>query len=101
MIFSKLKTYALIAGGSLLSVLLIAVKVLSGQNRRLKAKNERFDAQRKHTKEVMEQDKEVDEQTDVHLAEVAKEVEEGKSPSELTDPNKHWTDFVRDDSGDK
>ena len=101
MILGRLKTYAIIAGGALLSALLIAVKVLTAQNSRLRRKAETAEARVHHAKVVLQKDKEVDEQTDVHLAEVAKEVEEGKSPSELTDPNKHWTDFVRDDSGDK
>jgi len=87
---SKLKTYALVAVGAVGSVLLIALRVLSGQNRRLKAKNKRFEAQRKHTRQVMEQDIATDVQTDERLEVLAKELESGDSPSELLDPNATW-----------
>ena len=82
MILSTIKTYALVAVGAVGSVLLIALRVLSGQNRKLRAKNKRFDAQRKHTQEVMEQDTAIDEQADEHLSDVAHDVEEAKK--ELT-----------------
>jgi len=84
---STLKPYALAIAAGAFSVLLIALRVLSGQNRRLKAKNKRFEAQRKHTKEVMEQDTRTDVQTDERLEVLAKELESGDSPSELSDPN--------------
>ena len=87
---SKLKTYALVVVGAVGSVLLIALRVLSGQNRRLKAKNKRFEAQRKHTRQVMEQDIATDVQTDERLEVLAKELESGDSPSELLDPNATW-----------
>ena len=90
MILSTMKRYALVAVAAVGSALLIAVRVLSGQNRRLRAKNERQEAQRKHTKQVMEADIAIDEQVDTHLAEVAKEIEDEKFPSELTDANKGW-----------
>ena len=95
--FSTLKTYAVAIAVTVGSALLIAVRVLSGQNRRLRAKNERMDAQRKHTKLIMEQDIATDEQADDHLAEVARQVEDGKHPSELLDPN----EWVRNDKGSK
>ena len=85
--FSKLKTYALAVAAGAFSVMLIALRVLSGQNRRLKAKNKRFEAQRKHTRRVMEQDIATDVQTDERLEILAKELEDGDSPSELSDPN--------------
>ena len=92
MILSTMKTYALAIAAAVGSALLIALRVLSGQNRRLKAKNKRMEAQREHTLQILRQDTAIDEQTDTHLAELAKEVEDGKHPSELTDPNKLWND---------
>ena len=90
--FSKLKTYALVIAATVGSVLLIAVRVLFGQNQKLRTENKTVKAQKKHLKKVMEQDTAIDEQADVHLAEVAKEVEDGKPPSELLDPNRMWND---------
>ena len=90
MILSTMKTWLLAIAAASFSAMLNALRVLAGQNRRLKAKNERMDAQKKHTAQVLAQDIVIDEQADTHLADVAKEVEEGKHPSELTDVNKGW-----------
>ena len=94
MIIGKMKTYALIAGGALLSALFIAVKFLAGQNASLRVENKIAKAKEKHTIKVMERDSEIDEQTDTHLAEVAKEIEDGKHPESLLNPNDGW---VRND----
>ena len=87
MIFSKIKTYAMVAGGALLSALIIVVKVLSGQNARLRAENKAADARAEHNKKVMETDAETDEQKDKRLSDLAKEIEDNKPPTELTDPD--------------
>jgi hypothetical protein len=88
--FSTLKTYAVAIAVAAGSAMLIALRVLSGQNRRLRAKNERFEAQRKHTKQILEQDIATDVQTDERLEVLAEELENGNSPSELTNPNVTW-----------
>ena len=88
--FTTIKTYATAIVAGVIGVLLVAVRVLTGRNRRLKKKNERMEAQRKHTKLILEQDIVIDEQTDIHLSEVAREVESGNHPSELTQPNDPW-----------
>ena len=90
MIFSKLKTWLLVAAASVGSVLLIAVRVLAGRNKKLSMENKVVKKEKEHAVKVMAQDILIDEQTDVHLAEVAKEVEEGKHPTELLEPNDDW-----------
>ena len=96
MIFSKLKTYALAIAVGAGSVLLVALRVLSGQNRRLKAKNKRFEAQKKHTKEVMEQDIRTDVQTDERLEVLAKELEDNSDSGVFRNPNKLWDDYNKE-----
>ncbi len=88
--FSTVKIWLSALAVGAFSVLLIAVRVLSTKNAKLKIDNKIAVAKEKHTRRVLEQDILIDEQTDTHLAEVAKEVEEGKHPSELTDPNDEW-----------
>lgn len=87
MILGRLKTYAIIAGGALLSALLIAVKILSSKNSKLRVKVETTEARIKHAKKVMEADAETDEQKDKRLSDLAKEIEDNKPPTELTDPD--------------
>ena len=87
MIFGKLKLYALAVGGVLLAGLGIAVKVLTAKNSRLTRQVKTGEARIEHAKAVILSDKAADEQEDVHLIEVTKEIEEGKAPSELKDPN--------------
>ena len=88
MILSKVKTYGLVIAGAAMSVLLIAVRVLTSQNSRLRREAETKDAKLKHNLAVMKSDKEVEVQTDVRLEELEKELEDGKS-SELENPN-NW-----------
>ena len=88
--FSMIKTYATAIVGVVIAALLVAVRVLTSQNSRLRRKVETADARVKHAKAVLRKDKQVDEQVDIHLAEVAHEVEEGKHPSSLINPNTGW-----------
>ncbi len=92
MILGTIKTYLIIAGGALLAALLFTVKILAGQNTKLRVENKIAKAKEKHVKKVMEKDREIDVQTDVRLEELEKEIEEGKHPSELLDPTKGWND---------
>ena len=93
--FSQLKTWLAALAVGFGSVLLIALRVLIGQNQKLRTENKEVKAQKKHLKKVMEQDTVIDEQADVHLAEVAHEIEENKPPSELLNP-----EWVRDNSNE-
>jgi len=90
MILSKIKVYGYILLGLLVGGLTIAVKILAGKNSRLTKELETKDAKIHHAK-VVEQKKQ---QTEVELrsrtADLAKELEEKKTSSELSDPNKDW-----------
>ena len=90
MILGTLKTYAIVAASAVLSVLLIAVRILLTKNAKLKVDAKIAVEKEKRTKEVMRQDILIDEQVDKHLAEVTKEIEDGKQPDELLNPNDHW-----------
>ncbi len=87
MIFSKLRIYVAVAATAVLSALMIAVRVLSAQKAKLKAKNTQLSGQNDHLTDVLEADIEIDEQTDVHLVEVVKEIKEKGYTSELSEPN--------------
>ena len=87
MSFSQIKVYAYAFVGVLLAGLGVAVKVLTARNSNLSRKVKTGEARIQHAKALILSDKAADEQEDVHLAEVAKEVEEGKAPSELKNPN--------------
>ena len=87
MILSQLKVYAYAVVGVLLAGLGVAVKILTKRNSNLSRKVKTGEARIQHAKAVILSDKVADEQEDVHLAEVAKEVEEGKVPDELKNPN--------------
>lgn len=87
MFLSKVKSFGLAIAAGVLGVLLIAVRVLLSQNSRLRRKAETADARIKHAKAVMKEDKEVEEQVDTHLAEVAREIEENGHTDKLSNPN--------------
>ena len=89
MIFTKIKLWAIGIGGLLIAGLLATVNVLSARNSRLSRKVETSEARLKHMKAVIISDSAADEQADTHLAEVTKEIEEGKDPDELKNPN-NW-----------
>ena len=88
--FSGIKVYLYSAIGLLVTALLARNKYLAYRNKGLKKEAKTAQAQSKHMKAVITADVEADEQADAHLAEVAKEVEDGKHPKELTDPNSDW-----------
>ena len=88
-LFTKLKSYGIAIAGGAIAVLLIAVRVLTSQNSKLRRKAESADARIKHAKKVMQADSEADEQADTHLSDVAREVEENGHTDELSDPN-NW-----------
>lgn len=90
MIFSKLKSYGLAIAAGVISVLLIAVRVLTARNSSLTRKAETAQAKVEHAKAVILSDKAADEQEDAHLVEVVKEIKKGKPPKELVDPNEDW-----------
>ena len=88
--FSTVKIWLSAIAVGAFSVLLIAVRVLASRNAKLKIDNKIAVAKEKHTRKVLEMDIAIDEQIDDHLAEVTKEIEDGKQPDELLNPNDHW-----------
>ncbi len=89
-IFSTTKAYLYSAIGLLIAGLWVAVKVLAGQNTKLRVENKTQKARNEHMNKVMEADKEIDEQADVHLADAVNEIKETGASDELSDPNEDW-----------
>ena len=87
MIFSTMRTWLTVAAASVAGVLWIAVRVLASKNSKLKVRAEVGEANAKRAKTVLKEDADIDEQADIHLAEVAHEVEETNSTTELSDPD--------------
>lgn len=81
------KYFKLIWSGVLFlaGVLVTFVTTNSLKNRKEK---KRIVRQYERAKEVMEQDAEIDRQLDVRTEEIANEIKDKKSTSELSDPNK-------------
>jgi len=95
-LWSSVSTYAIAIAAGAFGVLLIAVRVLSGQNRRLRKKIGVAEATRDHAIDVLEQDMDINEQEDIHLAEALRELNDEGHSTELDDPN-DW-EWVSDDS---
>lgn len=93
MIISKLKTWLIAAAGAVISVLVIVLNVLISRNKSLKDKLKTSTATAKKARDVIEADLAINEQEDVRLKESKDEIDEGKPPKELTDPNDwEWVD---------
>ena len=86
-IFSGIKAYSSIAIGAVVVGLWITVKFLAGRNAKLKIENKIATARADHAKEVMEKDKDIDEQADTHLADAVNEINETGASDELSKPN--------------
>ncbi len=93
---SKLKVYGLAVVGAVMSVLLIAVKILTKQNSRLRRKVSTQKAKVQHQQAVIRSDKEADEQEDVRLVELKNEIKESGGSSAFRNPN----DLLRDNKDD-
>lgn len=89
--FSGAKLYLYSAIGLLVAGLAARAKYLAGKNKKLETENKIQGAHIKHTEKVMTADREIDEQTDVHLAEVTNEINETGVSDELSNPNE-WGD---------
>ena len=85
--WTKIKAYWYIALGLLVSGLLVAVKILTGQNSRLRRKVETTDAKIKHAKAVIRADVEADREYDERVEEIAREIEKKRTSDELRNPN--------------
>ena len=89
-LLSSSKQYLFIGLGFLVTGLLIAVRILTGQNSRLRQKVEMADAKIHHAKVVGQSIKENEEIFRGRSREIAKEIEDKKSTDELSDPNEKW-----------
>lgn len=85
--FSTIKVYLYGLLGLLVAGLGIAVKVLVGRNSRLHQKVETADAKIHHAKAVVQKTKENEVELRSRTADLAKEIEETKTSSELENPN--------------
>lgn len=83
----KIKAYLFFGIGLLVSGLLVTVKVLAGRNSRLNTKLERADARIHHAKVVIQKERETEAELRSRTANLAKELEEKKTSSELEKPN--------------
>jgi hypothetical protein len=66
----------------------VLVTFLTTNSLKNRKEKKRVTRQYERAKEVMEQDAEIDRQLDVRTEEIANEIEDKKSTSELSDPNK-------------
>ena len=87
MIFGQIKAYLFAAGGAIIAVLLLAIKVLSGRNSKLRKKAEEAEARVHRAKVIQDRDNELEAQTRSHRVDVKKEVDEKGASDELSDPN--------------
>jgi hypothetical protein len=86
-IFSTTKAYVYSAIGLLVTGLIVAVKFLGGQNRRLKTENKVVKQKIKRTKKLLKDDMDITEQADDHLVEIVKEIKDEGSTDSLSNPN--------------
>ena len=84
---ATIKRYWLIGLSALIAILLFAVKILTGQNSRLRAKVETAEAKIHHAKVVEEKKVETAKELRSRKADLVKELEEKKTSSELESPN--------------
>ena len=88
--FTTIKHYLYIGAGLLVAGLIFAVKILTTKNSRLRTKVEIVEAKVHHGKVVNEMKVENEKAYRGRTAELAKELEEKKTSSVLSDPNKDW-----------
>lgn len=88
--FTTIKHYLYAGAGLLVAGLIFTVKILTTRNSKLRAKVETVEAKVHHGKVVNEKKIENEKVYRGRTAEIAKELEEKKSTTELSDPNKDW-----------
>ncbi len=88
MIFSKVKIWLIASAGIALSVMWAVIGFLRRRNAALETENTQLSGQNDHLTDVLEADIEIDEQTDIYLADVNKEIKDKGYTSELSEPNK-------------
>jgi hypothetical protein len=86
-IITPIKAYLYIGLSLLVSGLMVAVKILSGSNRRLKKAKKQAEARADHAKKVMEADLYIDSEYGSRADEVLREIEKKKHSDELSNPD--------------
>ena len=86
-LLTKFKTWWIAIAAGAFSVLLIVLRVLLGQNSKLRSKAEKATAKAKFAHTVMEQDTKAEVEEDSRLVDLKKELNEHKKSSELENPN--------------
>ena len=85
--FSKVKIWLIASAGIALSVMWAVINHLRKRNAELETENTQLSGHNEHLTEVIEADIEIEEQTDIHLVEVVKEIKEKGFTTELSEPN--------------
>ena len=92
MIFTTLKAKLYAGAGMLLGVLLVAVRVLTKQNSRLRSRAEYASAKANRARVVAQEDIHVEKQTRSHRADLINELEETDDSTGFRDPNRLFND---------
>jgi len=87
MIWSTIKSKALLIGGAIISALLVTLKLLAGSRTRAIKKADRLEGALKRQGEIQEIDSELSKELKSHKAEIAKEIESGEEITSLSNPN--------------
>lgn len=92
-LWSGVSTYAIAIAVGAGGVLLIALRAFMKANARLREAARQATATRDHALSVMEEDIDINEQEDIHLAEAVRELNDEGHSTELEDPSDwEWTD---------
>ena len=90
MIFTKLKLILFAGAGTLLTALLVIVKVLARKNSRLERRVDTAEANLNHARAVVKQDIKTDRTTASHRADLVNELEDTGDSTAFRNPNKLW-----------
>jgi len=85
-----LKSNVLLVLSGLTAVLAFLLKLSVSRSAKLKQQSENFKARAHHAKVVMQKDAEAVREHDIRTEELASEVKEKRTSSELRNPNSDW-----------
>jgi len=91
-ILSKLKIGLIALAGAVLAALLVAVKILTRQNSKLRARVEHAEARVHRARIIADKDNELESQTESHRAKIKNEIETTGSSSALDNLDRLWDD---------
>lgn len=90
MIWMKIKANLIVILGGLLTLSVLALKILFGQYQRAKKVAKEMKARNVHAKKVREKEQEHENEFVSRSAKLAKDIEDRKSSKELEKPNIKW-----------